>query len=202
MYKSGIIILTAFLGVASVHAEETQPQPSATMDEQTGEANTTSVTAQPAQEAATPSETPATITKESGAGANPEVQTGFNPGTVARSAFTTAIVDREPVDTLQEIEATDQKVYYFTELLDMQGQTATHRWEYNGKVMAEITFEVKGPRWRVWSSKNLRPDWLGEWKVSVLNSANDIIREDILNVVAMPATETMQPPAAPAVTPQ
>ena len=202
MYKSGIMILMALLSVASVHAEETQIQPTVSSDEQTNAAKTTPVTAQPAQEAATPSEAPAATDAESGAGANPEIQTGFNPGTVARSAFTTAIVDREPVDTLQEIEAVDQKVYYFTELLDMQGQTATHRWEYNGKVMAEITFEVKGPRWRVWSSKNLRPDWLGEWKVSVLNSANDIIREDILNVVAMPTTEITQPPAAPAVTPQ
>ena len=131
-----------------------------------------------------------------------EIQTGFNPGTVARSVFTSAIADREPVDALQNIEAQDQKVYYFTELLDMQGQTATHRWEYNGEVMAEIAFEVKGPRWRVWSSKKLPPESLGEWRVSVLNSANEVINESTLNVVATPATESAQPPAAPAVTPQ
>ena len=84
----------------------------------------------------------------------------------------------------------------------MQGQTATHRWEYNGEVMAEIAFEVKGPRWRVWSSKKLPPESLGEWKVSVLNSANEVINESSLNVVATPATESAQPPAAPAVAPQ
>ncbi len=203
MNKSGIMLVTALLSFATVHAEEIQPQPSAAPEaEPASAANTTTVTAQPEQEAATITEAPAAISTESTAESDVEAQTGFNPGTVARSAFTTAIADREPVDTLQELEAQEQKIYYFTDLLDMQGQTATHRWEYNGEVMAEITFEVKGPRWRVWSSKNLRPDWLGEWKVSVLNSANEIIGEDTLNIMAVTATEAAQPAPAATTPPQ
>ena len=118
-----------------------------------------------------------------------EEQSGFNPGTVARSAFTSSIDNREPVDTLQEMNAMEQKVYFFTELRDMEGQTATHRWELNGDVMAEVAFEVKGPRWRVWSSKNIHPEWTGEWKVSVLNSANEIISETSLNVTTAPESD-------------
>ena len=129
-----------------------------------------------------------------------EAQTGFNPGTVVRAVFTTGISEREPVDTLDGIEAQEQTIYYFTELQDMQGQTAIHRWEYKDEVMAEVSFEVKGPRWRVWSSKKLQQAWTGEWRVSVVNSANEVIKESILNV--MPATESAQTPAAPAVTTQ
>ena len=125
-------------------------------------------------------------------------QSGFNPGTVARSAFTSSIDDREPVDTLQQMNAMEQKVYFFTELRDMEGQTATHRWELNGDVMAEVAFEVKGSRWRVWSSKNLQPEWVGEWKVSVLNSANEVISETTLNVSSAMEGETTPAPAAPA----
>ena len=122
-----------------------------------------------------------------------EEQSGFNPGTVARSAFTSSIAEREPVDTLQQLNAVEQKVYFFTELRDMEGQTATHRWELNGEIMAEVAFEVKGSRWRVWSSKNLQPQWTGEWKVSVLNGANEVITETSLNV--MPETEGETVPA-------
>ena len=122
-----------------------------------------------------------------------EEQSGFNPGTVARSTFTSSIAEREPVDTLQQLKAMEQKVYFFTELRDMEGQTATHRWELNGEIMAEVAFEVNGSRWRVWSSKNLQPQWVGEWKVSVLNGANEVISETSMNVT--PATEGETAPA-------
>ncbi len=111
-----------------------------------------------------------------------EEQSGFSRGSVVRSAFTSSIEDREPVDAVDKVEGGDETIYFFTELRDMSGQTAKHRWEYNGEVMAEVEFNVNGPRWRVWSSKNLQPAWAGEWKVSVLNGANEVISEKTLVV--------------------
>lgn len=110
-------------------------------------------------------------------------QSGFSSGSVMRSAFTTHIEDREPVDKVQKLDNDTQEVYYFTELRDMEGQTAKHRWEYKGEVMAEVEFDVKGPRWRVWSSKRFVPDWTGEWTVSVVNAANEVIAEDSFQYV-------------------
>lgn len=203
MHKFGIIILTATLITASVHAEETMQQSTVPVTELTSATNAAMETTQPEQEAQTmPGQPEAAASAETAAGSATEVPTGFNPGTVARSAFTTAIADREPVDTLETIEAAEQKIYFITELLDMQGQTATHRWEFNGDVVAEVAFEVKGPRWRVWSSKNLQPESLGEWKVSVINSANEVIGESTLNVIAATATESTPPATAPAATTQ
>lgn len=106
-------------------------------------------------------------------------QAGFSQGSVIRSAFTSEISDREPIDTLNEI-SNDSKVYFFTELRDMSGQTAIHRWEHEGEVKAEVEFKVGGPRWRVWSSKSFNPEWTGEWKVSVVNGANQVINEKTL----------------------
>ena len=88
-------------------------------------------------------------------------------GSVARAIFTTQIVDREPVDDLVTIPNSLQRVYFFSELRGLEGQIVTHRWEYNGQVMAEVKFKVGGPRWRVYSSKNLLPEWLGKWTVVV-----------------------------------
>ena len=202
MHKLGTIIFTTTLVTASVNAEEMMQEQSTSPDtELTSATNAATVTAQLEQEKSTESSQPQSeASEETAADSNVEVQTGFNPGTVARSVFTTEIADREPVDTLQTIEALEQKIYFFTELLDMQGQTATHRWEFNGEVMAEVAFEVRGPRWRVWSSKNLQPEWVGEWKVSVINGANEIISEATLNIVAPMATESTQPLSAPTVT--
>ncbi len=109
-----------------------------------------------------------------------EDMTGFSRGTVARSIFTTLIDNREPVDKIKQVPQQKNDVFYFTELRDMQGQTAKHRWEYKGKVIAEVKFNVRGPRWRVWSKKSFVPGWAGDWKVSVVNGADEVISEEVI----------------------
>jgi hypothetical protein len=90
-----------------------------------------------------------------------------NSGNVARAVFTTGIEDREPVDDLATLPSSQERVYFFSDLRNLEGQIITHRWEYNGKVMAEVKFQVGGPRWRTWSSKKLLPEWTGHWTVIV-----------------------------------
>jgi len=96
-------------------------------------------------------------------------------GRIARSTFTTDIIDREPVNSITELPTAHERVFYFTELLGMAGQNVTHRWSYNDTVIAEVSFKVGGPRWRVWSSKNLAREWTGDWKVSVVNAAGEVL---------------------------
>lgn len=108
-------------------------------------------------------------------------QSGISQGSVTRSIFTTEVAEHEPIDKIEKLNLNHNSVFYFTELHDMSGQTAIHRWEFNGNVMAETKFNVAGPRWRVWSSKNLLPSWTGEWKVSVLNGVGDVISEDVFS---------------------
>ena len=108
-------------------------------------------------------------------------QSGFSRGSVVRSAFTREIDEREPMENLQNLTNDNGQVKFFTELRDMSGQTAIHRWEYDGKVVAEVEFNVKGPRWRVWSSKSFVPQWTGNWKVSIVNGAGEVISEKTLS---------------------
>ncbi len=125
-------------------------------------------------------------------------QSGYSQGSVTRSIFTTEVSEHEPTDKVEKLQSNYRRVFYFTELQDMSGQTAIHRWEYNGNVMAETKFTVSGPRWRVWSSKNLLPSWTGEWKVSVLNGVGDVISEDVFSYVAeqvIKPTENIEPVA-------
>lgn len=97
---------------------------------------------------------------------------------VARAVFTTGIDNREPVDQVSQLPGTANQIYFFTELRNMEGQSITHRWEYGGEVMAEIGFDIGGPRWRIWSSKTLMPAWGGEWTVSVVSSSGEVIASE------------------------
>lgn len=115
-------------------------------------------------------------------------------GSVARSMFTTAVEEREPVDSIDKAPAGTSTVYYYTDLRDFADQTITHRWSYRGEVMAEVPFNVGGPRWRVWSSKNLQPTWTGQWTVTVLDGEGNELTTNALIVgedaEAAPAVET------------
>ncbi|HED16675.1 MAG TPA: DUF2914 domain-containing protein [Gammaproteobacteria bacterium] len=100
-------------------------------------------------------------------------------GRVARSAFTQTIIDREPQDQIISLSNDQDAVYYFTEIRDMSGQEITHRWLYNARVMAEVSFQIGSNRWRVWSKKYLVSGWTGLWTVEVVDQAGTIIHSDI-----------------------
>jgi hypothetical protein len=116
-------------------------------------------------------------------------------GTVARNIFTTEIVDREPVDNLSSVPNTVNRIFFFSDLRGLEGQIVTHRWEYNDKVMAEIKFKVGGPRWRVYSSKNLLPEWTGQWTVVVLDESGWPLKASIFEYTD--ADAATEPAATP-----
>jgi hypothetical protein len=116
-------------------------------------------------------------------------EVGVIGGSVSRSAFTLAVVNREPRDHLTSLTNDQQHVYYFTELKGMSGQRVTHRWLYNGQTMAEVAFNVGAPRWRVWSSKTLLPSWTGTWSVAVINDLGQEIKRDSFEYVPAETAE-------------
>ena len=118
----------------------------------------------------------------------PLADSGVISGSVARSAFTLAVVNREPKEAITELSNDQHHVYFFTELKGMTGQNVIHRWSYNGQTMAEVKFNVGAPRWRVWSSKTLMSDWTGEWSVSVINELDEEVFSDSFEYVAVEAT--------------
>lgn len=98
-------------------------------------------------------------------------------GHVERSSFTTAVVDREPQDAVDTLTNDHVQIAYFTEARGMAGSRLTHRWEHQGRVMAEVSFDVGGQRWRTHSVKTLDPEMLGEWQVSVLSNGKLLATE-------------------------
>ena len=83
--------------------------------------------------------------------------------------------DREPVDAIAFLENEARNIVFYSDLRGYAGETITHRWEYQDQVMAEVPFVVRGNRWRVWSSKQLLPAWIGDWTVSVVKADGEVI---------------------------
>jgi len=42
-----------------------------------------------------------------------------------------------------------------------------HLWFYGDTLMAEVVLRVKPTQWRTYSSKNVLPQWTGEWRVDM-----------------------------------
>ncbi len=143
---------------------------------------------------------------ETGVGEKPE-------GWVERAQFTHGIENREPVDDIVLLENNETEIYYFTDLRKLTGRTVTHRWEYEGRVMAEIPFKVGGPRWRVYSKKTLLPTQLGKWTVVVVDESGWPLHATVFRYVeaaapaqpqdegAAEAIETVSPGEVPPATP-
>ena len=119
-------------------------------------------------------------------------------GHVERATFTTAIQNREPRGSIRQLKNDQQKVYYFTELIGMSGQTVTHVWKYKGKVMAKVRFRVKGPRWRVYSSKWLETHWLGTWSASVVSRSGKTLSTSTFSYAQSSKRKRTVPAAAAA----
>ncbi len=108
------------------------------------------------------------------------------PGVVTRSQFTHDIKDLEPVDTVSVLTSDQARIVYFTEIRGMAGQTVTHRWEYNGKIILEVPIKVGTSHWRAYSTKTLFPYWIGEWKVSVVDAAGGTLSVNTFTYMKKP----------------
>jgi hypothetical protein len=147
--------LAATLWLAGTARAEEKEAPSAAPDAAMEEASPPPAPAATAEAAAQPEATP--------------------QGEVARAIFTSAVEEREPVDQVSEVPSSWERVVFFTELRGLAGHTVTHRWEHDGQVAAEVPFEVGGPRWRVWSSKEIPREATGEWTVSVVDDTGSVL---------------------------
>ncbi len=100
---------------------------------------------------------------------------------ISQAVFAKSVEDRVPITIVTEADNSLGKIYFFTNIRNLKGSQITHRWIYKDKIKAEVSFDIKGNRWRVWSSKNLWHTWTGEWTVEVLDQNNHILLRKTFN---------------------
>ncbi len=118
-------------------------------------------------------------------------------GRVTRAGFTTQVIDREPQDSVTSLPNDVSRILFYTEFRGLEGHTLTHVWERDGTEMARVAIAVGGSRWRVYSTKNLEPSWLGEWKVSVVDEEGRVLHSESFEYVAAEAQPAAEEAAAP-----
>ena len=61
---------------------------------------------------------------------------------ISNAEFALEVKDRTPLNIIKELDNSYGKIYFFTNIRNLQGQRVKHHWIYNNKVMAEIDFNV------------------------------------------------------------
>ncbi len=122
-----------------------------------------------------PETMPAPVTR---ANPDPGLDAGL-PARVARSALSSDVRDREPVDELFGTIVLEsggaRRLYYFTEVQDMAGETVQHRWVRNGETVATVEFPIGGVRWRIYSSKLLSSTMDGQWEARAESADGEVL---------------------------
>ena len=115
---------------------------------------------------------------------------------VVRDAVATGISDREPIDEGAVFSPALERIYYFTEIQSQRPSTEiTHVWYYGDREMARVTLPVDGPRWRTWSSKQILPEWTGQWMVEAVTSDGTVVASQTFSVEAGSASSPEPGPA-------
>ncbi len=94
---------------------------------------------------------------------------------ISQAVFAKSVENRMPIEIITEADNSLDKIYFFTNIRNLAGDKITHRWIYQDKVKAEVSFAIQGNRWRVWSSKKLWHTWDGRWQVEVVNNLGDVL---------------------------
>jgi hypothetical protein len=88
---------------------------------------------------------------------------------VASAVVTSAVVDRQPSDTLTAVAADAGTVYCWTRITGAAGEVQiSHVWYRGDAEVARIPLRIAGSNWRTWSSKKFIPEWTGAWRVEIV----------------------------------
>ncbi|MFC3034494.1 DUF2914 domain-containing protein [Pseudoalteromonas fenneropenaei] len=99
---------------------------------------------------------------------------------VTRAVLTTGIEDREPINVLRSdiaISQFDDKLYFFTELHDLQDTTVHHLWYFEEQLLADIPLTVAGSRYRTYSLKHIEATQLGDWRVEAVTAEGQLLAQ-------------------------
>lgn len=87
-----------------------------------------------------------------------------------------SVMERELEGAAETFPAGTEKVYCWTLITGCEEPTTVeHVWYYGAEEMARVTLDVKYPRVRTWSSKNILPEWTGDWKVELVDADGNIL---------------------------
>lgn len=99
------------------------------------------------------------------------------------AAVAKAVEDRAPVGTSSNFDSSVGRLYAFTRIVGADGDTKIyHKWYHGDVLVADVPLTVRSGDWRTWSSKNVVPDWTGDWRVVVVSEDGSVLGTVKFNV--------------------
>lgn len=96
----------------------------------------------------------------------------------------TGVKEREIIGEAYSFPSSIRKVYCWTLVAGAEELTEiTHVWYYGEKKMAEVKLAIESPRYRTWSYKTILPEWVGEWRVEVVDAIGNLLKSISFEVV-------------------
>ncbi len=91
-------------------------------------------------------------------------------------AIGTGVYQRVPTGISSYFDSSVGKLYAFTRIVGADGDTRVyHKWYHGDVLVADVTLTVRSDDWRTWSTKNVRPDWTGDWRVVVVSEDGSVL---------------------------
>ena len=85
-----------------------------------------------------------------------------------------AVVDRMPEGAATSFAADVGTVACWTRVTGAEGTTIQHVW-IHGEMEFPVSLAIDGSPWRTWSTKAIPPEWAGEWRVEIRDSAGNLL---------------------------
>jgi len=84
---------------------------------------------------------------------------------------------REPIGVAETFPADVGRLYFFTQLAGAApgGEPIRHVWIYDGREVADVDLRAEGSSWRTWSSKQILPQFRGDWSVEVRDGSGRVL---------------------------
>jgi hypothetical protein len=88
----------------------------------------------------------------------------------------TGVYDRVPTGVSSYFDSSVGKLYAFTRVIGAEGDTRVyHKWYHEDVLVADVTLTVRSGNWRTWSTKNVQPEWTGDWRLVVVSENGSIL---------------------------
>jgi hypothetical protein len=97
---------------------------------------------------------------------------------VLRAYVCKEIEESEPAEAGRSFLSPDDgilRLCCFSEIAAAEPDTVLHVWYWGDREMARVPLEVRGPRWRTWSTKRIIEAWRGDWHVEITTRQGDVL---------------------------
>ncbi len=103
---------------------------------------------------------------------------------IERIAVSTGVENRLPVGESDTFADSVGTLFCYTEIRGMgDSTTVSHVWYHGENRRADVKLNVRGYRWRTWSTKVIQKDWTGDWRVDIVSADGKILKSKRFRII-------------------